>query len=160
MRIRIDGNHVPKPISRLEHLNLPEKCKNLSSVSMHIIYHCVAAIAVASNLQAGGYADITPIQMQVIPAALYRRDLLACAATGSGKSRSKKSKKEFDSNFPLPSAVVSSPYHSSPGARAGRCATPPAGGEWYADTPKGLDPVSDERASDADRGTGQAADAR
>ena len=38
------------------------------------------------NLETAGYKALTPVQMQVIPAALYQKDLLVCAATGSGKS--------------------------------------------------------------------------
>lgn len=39
-----------------------------------------------ANIAAEGYQTPTPIQMQTIPIALSNRDIMACAATGSGKS--------------------------------------------------------------------------
>ena len=39
-----------------------------------------------ANIQAQGYAAPTPIQMQAIPLMLKRREILACAPTGSGKT--------------------------------------------------------------------------
>ena len=38
-----------------------------------------------ANLRAQGYAQPTPIQMQAVPLMLQRREILACAPTGSGK---------------------------------------------------------------------------
>ena len=43
-------------------------------------------VPVEENLQLVGYLQLTPIQMQVIPAVLASRDVLVCSATGSGKS--------------------------------------------------------------------------
>ncbi|KAG7371382.1 DNA/RNA helicase, superfamily II, SNF2 family protein [Nitzschia inconspicua] len=42
--------------------------------------------AVLHNIEKGRWKEPTPIQMQSIPTLLERRDLLACAPTGSGKS--------------------------------------------------------------------------
>lgn len=40
----------------------------------------------AANLRAAGYHEPTPVQMQAVPVMLERRELLACAPTGSGKT--------------------------------------------------------------------------
>lgn len=37
------------------------------------------------NLMEAGFIELTPIQMQVIPAVISGRDLLVSSATGSGK---------------------------------------------------------------------------
>lgn len=39
-----------------------------------------------ANIAAEGYQTPTPVQMQTMPVALSNRDMMACAATGSGKS--------------------------------------------------------------------------
>ncbi|OWF37737.1 probable ATP-dependent RNA helicase DDX52 [Mizuhopecten yessoensis] len=41
---------------------------------------------IISNIKAAGYDLPTPIQMQAIPTMLHRRELMACAPTGSGKT--------------------------------------------------------------------------
>ncbi len=38
-------------------------------------------------MEKNGYTSPTPVQMQVIPAALSQRDILVQAPTGSGKSK-------------------------------------------------------------------------
>ena len=45
------------------------------------------SLAVLRNLNDAGYSNLTPVQMQVIPAVLSRRDMMVCSTTGSGKSR-------------------------------------------------------------------------
>ena len=40
-----------------------------------------------ANTTAENYLTPTPIQMQTLPVALNMRDMMACAATGSGKSK-------------------------------------------------------------------------
>lgn len=50
--------------------------------------HSLTLCLVISNLESAGYSSMTAVQMQVIPAALSRNDLLVCAGTGSGKSES------------------------------------------------------------------------
>ena len=42
----------------------------------------------SNNLRENNYVIPTPIQMQTIPVALSKRDLMACAQTGTGKSAS------------------------------------------------------------------------
>ena len=41
---------------------------------------------VLRNIERGAWKEPTPVQMQVIPALLERRDVMGCAPTGSGKS--------------------------------------------------------------------------
>lgn len=43
--------------------------------------------SVLENIQTTGYDTPTPVQLQAIPIALAGRDLMACASTGSGKSK-------------------------------------------------------------------------
>lgn len=45
-------------------------------------------LSVQENLYNGGYQVLTPVQMQVIPAVLNRRNILVSSPTGSGKSKS------------------------------------------------------------------------
>ena len=52
------------------------------------------AVPVEENLQTTGYENLTPVQMQVIPAVLAGRDLLVCSATGSGKSERREKDEE------------------------------------------------------------------
>ncbi|CAG8621290.1 2617_t:CDS:2 [Ambispora leptoticha] len=62
------GKHIPRPILSFAHCRLPEKIyDNLQQIEIH---------------------KPTPIQMGVIPAGLAGRDILASAATGSGKTAS------------------------------------------------------------------------
>src|SRR3546814_20165384 len=42
--------------------------------------------ALTPGLEALGYAELTPIQAQALPAVLERRDVIAQAPTGSGKT--------------------------------------------------------------------------
>ncbi|EDV26272.1 uncharacterized protein TRIADDRAFT_23332 [Trichoplax adhaerens] len=66
--IKIEGNHSPNPIFEFEHVSLDPR--------------------IMKNLQANGYISMTPVQMQVIPAALSKRNLLVSSPTGSGKTGS------------------------------------------------------------------------
>lgn len=68
-RIRVTGEDVPEPVDSWERLQ--------------------GAFGVPENLVSAirtRYAAPTPIQMQAIPCLLEKRDLLACAPTGSGKT--------------------------------------------------------------------------
>lgn len=62
----VQGHDPPRPIVEFEHCCLPE--------------------ALCGNLAKAGYEAPTPVQMQVLPAALAGRDVVASADTGSGKS--------------------------------------------------------------------------
>jgi ATP-dependent RNA helicase DDX59 len=66
MEISVRGLNVERPILEFSHCGF---CEQLSR-----------------NLKTCGYVTPTPVQMQVISVALTRRDLLACAQTGSGKT--------------------------------------------------------------------------
>ncbi|CAG8441554.1 16400_t:CDS:2 [Acaulospora morrowiae] len=65
-RITVQGKSIPRPIASFAHCNLPS--------------------TMSDNLLESGYVQPTPIQMQVISAALFGRDVLASAQTGSGKT--------------------------------------------------------------------------
>ncbi|XP_069087529.1 probable ATP-dependent RNA helicase DDX59 isoform X2 [Pleurodeles waltl] len=62
----VQGHDLPRPIVEFEHCGLPE--------------------ALCGNLARAGYEAPTPVQMQLLPAALAGRDVVASADTGSGKS--------------------------------------------------------------------------
>ncbi|KAG6535136.1 DEAD-box ATP-dependent RNA helicase 41-like [Zingiber officinale] len=64
----IKGTSVPAPVLSFSSCYLPEKLEK--------------------NLESAGYVIPTPVQMQAIPAALERRNLLVSADTGSGKTAS------------------------------------------------------------------------
>ncbi|KAL6888298.1 hypothetical protein ACP4OV_009324 [Aristida adscensionis] len=66
--ICVKGEAVPDPITCFSSCGLPEK--------------------LVHNLEAAGYCMPTPVQMQVIPAAVNNRSLLVSADTGSGKTAS------------------------------------------------------------------------
>ncbi|KAJ1732650.1 RNA-dependent ATPase rok1 [Coemansia biformis] len=69
-RIKVSGTDVPHPIKSFEML-----CKE----------HAFQPF-VLRNLKKFGFKQPTPIQMQAVPIAIHRRDLIANAPTGSGKT--------------------------------------------------------------------------
>ncbi|KAJ2777344.1 RNA-dependent ATPase rok1 [Coemansia javaensis] len=69
-RIKVWGTDVPHPIKSFEML-----CKEHGFQPF-----------VLRNLTKFGFAQPTPIQMQAVPVAIHRRDLIANAPTGSGKT--------------------------------------------------------------------------
>ncbi|KAJ3438081.1 dead-box atp-dependent RNA helicase [Anaeramoeba flamelloides] len=69
-KINTKGNDIPNAIEHFEDL----KGK-------------VSALFLRNTLNAG-YKNPTPIQMQSIPSIIQKRDILACAPTGSGKTAS------------------------------------------------------------------------
>ncbi|KAL3873510.1 hypothetical protein ACJMK2_036618 [Sinanodonta woodiana] len=69
-RIHVYGTDIPVPIVTFEELSSQYK------LNPQII----------KNIKAVGYQIPTPIQMQAIPAMLHRREVMACAPTGSGKT--------------------------------------------------------------------------
>ncbi|CAG0901270.1 unnamed protein product [Darwinula stevensoni] len=68
-RIHAWGSDIPEPIRTFE---------DLGSHGIHEL--------VIRNITKMGYESPTPIQMQAIPLLAQRRELLACAPTGSGKT--------------------------------------------------------------------------
>ncbi|KAI5064207.1 hypothetical protein GOP47_0020877 [Adiantum capillus-veneris] len=64
--VHVKGEPVPAPVMEFANCNFPEKLQ--------------------SNLELAGYAIPTPVQMQVIPAALKGCNILVRADTGSGKT--------------------------------------------------------------------------
>ena len=68
LEIRVQGENVAPLGLEFDHFLFPSKLED--------------------NLYKNNYIIPTPIQMQAIPVALGKRDLLACAQTGTGKSAS------------------------------------------------------------------------
>jgi len=64
--VEVSGRDIPPPFNRISDLELHE--------------------ILADNVQLCGYEVPTPVQKNAIPIALERRDLMACAQTGSGKT--------------------------------------------------------------------------
>lgn len=69
-RINVHGTDIPDPVSTFEEL------QEEYQLDLRII----------QNIRAAGFQTPTPIQMQAIPLMLHRREILACAPTGSGKT--------------------------------------------------------------------------
>uniref|UniRef100_A0A8C9R2E5 Probable ATP-dependent RNA helicase DDX52 n=1 Tax=Scleropages formosus TaxID=113540 RepID=A0A8C9R2E5_SCLFO len=69
-RINVHGIDIPDPVDTFEEL------QEEYQLNPRII----------QNLRAAGFQTPTPIQMQAIPLMLHRREILACAPTGSGKT--------------------------------------------------------------------------
>ena len=55
-------------------------------ISINIAIIILILIPVSDNLHEAGYHTLTPVQMQVIPAVISRRNILVASSTGSGKS--------------------------------------------------------------------------
>jgi len=69
-RIHVQGSDVPPPAETFEDMVELYKMKE----------------DLISNIRARGYTSPTAIQMQAIPLMMNRREILACAPTGSGKT--------------------------------------------------------------------------
>ncbi|XP_048731800.2 probable ATP-dependent RNA helicase DDX52 [Ostrea edulis] len=69
-RIHCFGEDPPSPCTSFDQL--------LSTYGFHP--------QISKNIATVGYMKPTPIQMQAIPAMMHRREILACAPTGSGKT--------------------------------------------------------------------------
>lgn len=86
MELQVKGSDIPKPITAWSQLPLNTQCKfthTLTPIIM-LLYGLVK-----SNLAEWNFSSLTPVQMQVIPAVLKKRDLLVCSSTGSGKCMSR-----------------------------------------------------------------------
>ncbi|XP_053408371.1 probable ATP-dependent RNA helicase DDX52 isoform X2 [Mercenaria mercenaria] len=69
-RVHAYGTDIPEPVETFEEL------KAKYNIHSRLI----------QNIEAVGYKSPTPIQIQAIPVMLHRRELMACAPTGSGKT--------------------------------------------------------------------------
>ena len=69
MRISVAGDEVPAPAGSFEEMWFPKE-----------------AGWVRAGIEAAGWTEPTPIQMQAVPVMTQGRDVLACAPTGSGKT--------------------------------------------------------------------------
>lgn len=83
LQVKVSGEDVPKPILNFSEAALEER--------------------VAANLARCRYKKPTPVQKYAIPIGLARRDLMACAQTGSGKTAA--------FCFPIISSILSSGAH-------------------------------------------------
>uniref|UniRef100_A0A1D1YXZ5 DEAD-box ATP-dependent RNA helicase 41 n=1 Tax=Anthurium amnicola TaxID=1678845 RepID=A0A1D1YXZ5_9ARAE len=68
INVRVKGDSVPAPVLSFSSFGLPSKLQE--------------------NLEIAGYKIPTPVQMQAVPAAIKRKNLLVSADTGSGKTAS------------------------------------------------------------------------
>ena len=64
--VRLTGDSAPRPIATFEEGNLHKSC--------------------LENIKRAKYLKPTPVQKYALPSVLARRDLMACAQTGSGKT--------------------------------------------------------------------------
>ncbi|XP_037076050.1 probable ATP-dependent RNA helicase DDX52 [Pollicipes pollicipes] len=69
-RLHVLGTDVPAPVTSFDDMS------DRLGVQPQIV----------ANLRAAGYFEPTPVQMQAVPVMLERREVLACAPTGSGKT--------------------------------------------------------------------------
>jgi ATP-dependent RNA helicase DDX52/ROK1 len=97
LNIKLANKHdnlISDPISSFEELQAPLWWNNsfnaIDSSKDNSIFdsHLFVAIqkALQRNIEDGKWKEPTPIQMQAIPTLLERRDMIAAAPTGSGKS--------------------------------------------------------------------------
>jgi ATP-dependent RNA helicase DDX52/ROK1 len=110
MRIKVADKHdphLPPAIASFDEISMPSwwwKNRKRDSENHDLLADADATAsfqaikhALQHNIESGRWKEPTPIQMQSIPTLLERRDLLACAPTGSGKSGA----------FILPSLILS-----------------------------------------------------
>lgn len=64
--VEMTGSNTPKPVTNFEEIEFNEIIRN--------------------NVELAGYHRPTPVQKYAIPVIMARRDLMACAQTGSGKT--------------------------------------------------------------------------
>jgi len=69
MRINVAGDEVPAPAGSFLEMRFPKEAGWLRN-----------------GIEAAGWKEPTPIQMQAVPTMMQGRDILACAPTGSGKT--------------------------------------------------------------------------
>ncbi|XP_032823622.2 putative ATP-dependent RNA helicase DDX52 isoform X1 [Petromyzon marinus] len=70
LKVHVSGTDVPPPLASFEQLR--------SEYELHP--------RILSNVLEAGYLQPTPVQRQAIPLMMQRREILACAPTGSGKT--------------------------------------------------------------------------
>ncbi|KAI2505559.1 hypothetical protein MHU86_8895 [Fragilaria crotonensis] len=83
MKIKVNnesGDNVADAISKFEEVQAPKWFAS-KTLSFEQVWN-----SILQNIEAGDWKEPTPIQMQAIPSLLERRDVMASAPTGSGKS--------------------------------------------------------------------------
>ena len=73
MKIKVRGNDIPDPIASFDDMKCPSHAQYLKKILLR-------------NIERSQYTEPTPVQMQAIPPMLLKRDVLAIAPTGSGKT--------------------------------------------------------------------------
>jgi superfamily II DNA/RNA helicase len=68
LNIRVRGVNIPPPCATFQSMNINKAIKSI----------------ILGNIEKSSWKEPTPIQMQVVPAMLMGRDVLATAPTGSG----------------------------------------------------------------------------
>lgn len=69
-----------------KYFDIPISISDKEIPQMHEFSDCEVHPALLKNLKLFGYRKPTPVQQYAIPVSLLRRDLMACAQTGSGKT--------------------------------------------------------------------------
>lgn len=88
------SNYIKKLFTNAHHnginfekyFDIPISISDTSIPQLFEFSDCEVHPALLSNLMKFGYARPTPVQQYAIPVSLLRRDLMACAQTGSGKT--------------------------------------------------------------------------
>ena len=75
---------VPDPVTSFDDLAAPSWWRGADGAEPAAFGRCHRTVL--RNIERGMWKEPTPVQMQVIPALLERRDVMGCAPTGSGKS--------------------------------------------------------------------------
>lgn len=81
--LHVSGSDIPAPLSSfsdLSHAHIINSISKITNASVNFPKYLLA------NVAAANYADPTPVQKQAIPVMLAKRDLLAGAPTGTGKT--------------------------------------------------------------------------
>ena len=79
-------NHHTNGINFDKYFEIPIEISEGNIPQLMSFADCEVHEALLSNLKKFGYNKPTPVQQYAIPVSLLRRDLMACAQTGSGKT--------------------------------------------------------------------------
>lgn len=90
--VNVEGDNIPPPLASVRFFFLLHFLLGglslQASLSIPFLQYAESGLhpLLKDNIARCGYAKPTPIQRYAIPLALQRRDLMACAQTGSGKT--------------------------------------------------------------------------
>lgn len=94
--VEVAGNNLPGPMETFSDIDL-----GMESFILFLLYLLVVGAVVNNNVALAEFQRPTPVQKYSIPIILDKRDLMACAQTGSGKTGA--------FLFPLISLTISDP---------------------------------------------------